>query len=154
MKHVVFTDESVQSGRLSAASEHEHGGKGHDVEALRQVQVGVEVNPDGFDVALGAGQGRGQARLQRSTRRAGLLPEVDKDGTGPAKELFQLLGGNDWQALHLDYPRATGAAAWCGSSAGRPTEAMASNSSAGRPPMELMKIVVTDRAMATMAHTG
>jgi IS30 family transposase len=36
----------------------------------------------------------------------------------------------------------------------RPTLPMASKSSRGRPPMELMKIVVTDSAMATIAHTG
>jgi hypothetical protein len=48
-----------------------------------------------------------------------------------------------------------GAAVVLTSSSGAcPTLAMAWNSSDGRPPMELMKMVVTDSAIAIIAQTG
>jgi hypothetical protein len=51
--------------------------------------------------------------------------------------------------------RAAGAAARSTSSTGlRPTLPIDSHSSDSRPPSELMKISVTDAAMATIPHTG
>jgi len=144
---VGLADQSVEAADLGAAVEQQQGGDAQHVKPAGCLQVAVDVDADGPYVRVPA-QHCGQPKFQSAAGCAGELPEVQQGQSRTAEQLLDLVGGGGQR-------RAAGAAAASSSPSGAcPTLAMAWNSREGRPPMELMKMVVTDSAIAIIAHTG